>query len=157
MLIFPVMVIIFLVPPASAVIEDRVVASIDNEAITMSELDEAYRAAAKLNPDETREEVLNAMINRTLLLREARKLRIEAGDEAKLLEEFIHIKIRGFIIVGDEEIREYYDSNKDRLGRAKFEEVRDKVREYLIEEGTNSRLRALLEDLKAKAVIRINP
>lgn len=143
--------------PAFAAITDRIVAAIDNEAITLSEIEETYQYTVKLKPGVTRQSVLDTMINRALLLREARKLRIEAADEDALLEEYVSLKVRGFIIVTDEDVREYYDKNKNKFGGAGFEGLRDKIREYLIEENTNSRLRNLLEDLKAKAVIRIMP
>lgn len=152
-----VFLLILFCRPVFAAITDRIVAAIDNEAITLSEIEETYQYTVKLKPGVTRQSVLDTMINRALLLREARKLRIEAADEDALLQEYITLKVRGFIIVTDEDVREYYDKNKNKFGGAGFEGLRDKIREYLIEENTNSRLRNLLEDLKAKAVIRIMP
>src|SRR3989304_5892407 len=64
-----------LCPSPSSAIKDRVVAFVDNTAITLSELDEVYTESLKHTPDITKEKVLNTLVNRLLLLREAKKLR----------------------------------------------------------------------------------
>ncbi len=50
---------------------DRVAAFVDEDSITASELQEQYMETLKMTPDITKEEVLNTMINRILILREA--------------------------------------------------------------------------------------
>src|SRR5512139_2186702 len=88
-----------LVTDGSAAISDRVIAFVDNAAITMSELDEQYRITTKVSPDITIGEVLDTMINRVLILREARKYRIEAPSLEQVMQEYIDLKIRAFIRV----------------------------------------------------------
>src|SRR3990172_2053177 len=70
--------IAFYVSGASADIFDRVVAFVDNQAITLSEFQEEYRNTLKVTPDISEEDVINTMVNRLVLLREAKKYRIEA-------------------------------------------------------------------------------
>jgi len=76
-LIIYAVLLLFSLPVVSAEVIDRVVAFVDDKAITLSELEEKYKAAVKLSPNIKKEDVLNTMINRVLLLREAKKLRIE--------------------------------------------------------------------------------
>jgi len=78
---------------------DRVAAFVDDEAITESELQEQHRDTLKINPDITKDEVLNTMINRILILREARKYRIERPSPEEVIKEYIDLKERAFIRV----------------------------------------------------------
>lgn len=134
---------------------DRVVAFVDDKAITMSELEENYRDTVKLKPDIKREEVLNTMINRMLLLREARKLRIEAATKDEILQEYIELKLKTFIKITEEDIREFYEKNRREFGRAEFDDVRDKIEDYLVEKEVNERLKRHIEELRSKAYIKI--
>lgn len=59
--------------PATGAIKDRVVAFVDDNAITLSELEVMYSVTKKITPDTSKEDVLNTMVNRLLLLREAKK------------------------------------------------------------------------------------
>ena len=101
-------IIFLLIPSLSPVlfaeIRDRVVAFVDNTAITLSELEETYADTLRVTPNITRDEVLNTMVNRVLLLREAKKIRLEAPSEDELLKEYIDLKIRAFIRIKEEEI-----------------------------------------------------
>ena len=136
-------------------IQDRVVASIDNTAITLSDLEEKYAETVKVLPDITREEVLNTMVNRMLLVREAQKIRIEAPSEDELMKEYIDLKIRAFIRIKDEESSEYYNSHIETFGGKEFDDVREEIENYLTERELNERLKLHLAELKKKTCIRI--
>ena len=139
----------------SAELIDRVVAFVDDRAIILSELNENYKDTLKLKPDIKKEEVLNTMINRILLLREARKLRIEAPTKDEILREYIELKLKTFIKITEEDIREFYEKNRSEFGRAEFDDVRDKIEDYLVEKEVNERLKRHIEELRSKAYIKI--
>ncbi|MEC4676317.1 MAG: hypothetical protein VST72_05275, partial [Nitrospirota bacterium] len=94
-----------------AEIIDRVVAFVDDQAITLSEFRRQYEASVELSPGITEDEVLNAMINRKLLLMEAKKYRIEGPSEEEILNDYIDLKLRAFIRVGETEIEAFYRRN----------------------------------------------
>ncbi|MCX5717752.1 MAG: hypothetical protein NTW44_05470 [Nitrospirae bacterium] len=140
---------------ASAEIIDRVVAFVDDKAITLSNLEDNYKTAVKLRPDIKKEEVLNTKINRMLLLREAKKLRIEGANEDEVLREYIELKLKTFIKITEDDLREFYENNRKEFGKADFDDAREKIEEYLVEKEVNIRLKKHIEDLRTKAYIKI--
>lgn len=134
---------------------DRVVAFVDDKAITLSELEENYRDSVKLKPEIMREEVLNTLINRTLLLREAKKLRIDAPSKDEIIHEYIELKLRTFIKITEEDIKDFYEKNTKEFGKTELDDVRDKIEDYLIEKEVNLRLKKHIEDLRSNAYIKI--
>ena len=138
-----------------AEISDRVVAFVDDQAITMSELDEQYKNTTKISSDITMGEVLETMINRILLLREARKYRIESASVEQVMSEYIDLKIRAFIRVGEDDIEKFYEENKADFAGKEFEDVRNEIDAYLTEKELNKRLKETLRELRKDAYIRI--
>jgi hypothetical protein len=134
---------------------DRVVAFVDNTAITLSELETTYNVTSKVTPDITKEEVLNTMINRILLLREADKLKLEAPAEDELLNEYIDLKIRAFIRIKEENLKDFYEKNYSNFQGKELDDVRDEIENYLIEEKVNQRLKSHINELREKACIKI--
>jgi hypothetical protein len=139
----------------SAEIRDRVVAFVDNIAITMSELETKYAYTLKVAPDITREEVLNTMVNRILLLREAKKIRLEAPSEDELLKEYIDLKIRAFIRIKEENLKDFYEKNLSDFQGKEFDDVRDEIENYLTEKEVNQRLKSYINELRENACIKI--
>lgn len=138
-----------------AAVTDRVIAFVDDQAITLSELEENYKTAGSLTPDITRREVLNTMINRMILLKEAKKYRIEAPTIEEVMKEYIDLKIRAFIRVNDADIEKFYKANMQNFKGKEYEDVRDEIDMYLTEKTVNERLKETLSDLRKKAYIRI--
>ena len=136
-------------------INDRVVAYVNTNAITLSELETRYLDTRKVTPDITREEVLNTMINRVLLLREARRLRLEAPSEDELLKEYIDLKVRTLIRVKEEEIQDFYDKHKDEFEGKDLEDVRDTIENYLVEHQLNEQLKEHISDLRKKTCVKV--
>lgn len=136
-------------------ISDRVVAFIDNTAITYSELEIKYAETVKITPNSTKEEVLNTMINRMLLIREAEKIKLEAPSEDALLKEYIDLKIRAFIRVPEEDLRKFYDEHIHEFQVREFDDVREDVENYLIEREVNERLKSHISELRHKYCIKI--
>ncbi|MEW6214686.1 MAG: SurA N-terminal domain-containing protein [Nitrospirota bacterium] len=139
----------------SAEIKDRVVAFVDDTAITLSELEEAYTEALRVNPGITEDEVLNTMVNRLLLLREAKKLRLEAPSMDELLREYIDLKIRAFIRIREKDLIDFYEKHLNDFRGKEFEAVREEIERYLIEKELNQRLKREIEELRQKAYIKI--
>lgn len=140
-----------------AVITDGVAAFVDDQAITQSELMDQYESARKLTPDITLEQVVNTMINRVLIVREAGRSRIEAPSEDEIMRDFIDLKVRAFIKLGETEIEEFYKKNKDRFAGKDYEEVRNEIEKYLTESELNEKLKETLKELRKKAYIKIMP
>lgn len=140
---------------ASAEIFDRVVAFVNNQAITLSGFQKQYRDTLKVAPDVTKDDVINTMINRILLLDEARKYRIVAPTEDEMVKEYIDLKVRAFITVTEQEIEAFYENNRRRFAGKKYEDVRGEIEKYLTEKKLNQRLKQTLADLRKKAYIKI--
>lgn len=136
-------------------INDRVVAYVDTAAITLSELETRYIDTRKVTPDITREEVLNTMINRVLLLREARKLRLEAPSEDELLKEYIDLKVRTLIRVKEEDIQDFYNKHKDEFEGKDLEDVREIIENYLVEHQLNEQLKAHISQLRKNTCVKL--
>ncbi len=142
---------------AKAELVDRVVAYVDMRAITLSELLETYEHTKKVQPDISMEEVLNTMINRFLLLGDARRLKIEGKTDDEVLNEYIELKVKALIRIREESIDEYYKENEQSFGGAPLESVRDKIEEYLTEKEANDLLKKQIAELRAKSYVRILP
>lgn len=139
----------------SADFKDRVVAFVDNDAITLSELEMKYYDTVKVTSDITQEEVLNTMVNRLLLLREAKKIRLEAPSEDELLNEYIDLKIRAFIRIKEEELKDFYNKNISKFEGKELDSVRDDIENYLAEHEVNQRLKAHINELRGKSCVKI--
>lgn len=152
-------VALFILPysvlPASAELIDRVIAFVDDRAITLREFNEYYDNTVKIKPDITRGDLLNTYINRLLLLREAKKLKIEARTEDELLNEYIELKVKAFIRIREEEIRAFYDSNISEFKDLSYESVRDKIEDYLIQLELNRLLKRHINELRTNSYIKI--
>ncbi len=138
-----------------AALRDRVIAFVDDHAITLSELEESYKTTNALSRSITHEEVLNTMINRVILLKEAKKYRIEAPTIDEVLKEYIDLKIRAFIRVNDADIEKFYNANRQNFQGKDYDDVRDEIDMFLTEKELNERLKETLSELRKKAYIRI--
>ncbi|KPK44845.1 MAG: hypothetical protein AMK74_04515 [Nitrospira bacterium SM23_35] len=139
----------------SAAIRDRVVAYVDNTAITLSEVEKKYAETVQATPAVTKEEVLNTMINRILMIREARKLRLKSESEDVLLRDYIDLEIRAFIRIKDEEIRSFYDTHIADFSGKELDEVREDIENFLIEQALNKRLKEHIDELRNNACVKV--
>ena len=153
-----------------AEVVDRVVAIVDDEAVMLSELNSAYQRAflpqgesaeaKNSKTDITQEEVLNGLINRVLLLKQAKKFSHSIQtrndyDGNTLIKEYIEKQLKTFIRIPFEEIEQFYEKNKESLGSKDFYDVRDKIEELLTEKELNKRLIRHIEELRKNAYIKI--
>jgi|WetSurMetagenome_2_1015567.scaffolds.fasta_scaffold00012_22 hypothetical protein len=155
----PVLILLLFVVSAASVCHaallDRVIAYVDDRAITYSELRDRHSIVQKTAPDITEEETLNSMINALLMLQKAKKMRFEAPTEDDLIKEYMEVNIKSRISVGEDKIREYYDKNKPLFKNQEFAAVREEIERYLIELETNIRLKEHLKELRTDANIVI--
>ncbi len=135
---------------------ERVVAFVDDIAITLTEFKRYYADAKRLSPDITPEEAVQTLINRNLLLREAERLRIRGRDDDDKIRRYIDIKIRLYVRVSDSEIERYYRENIKSLGTEPLDRLRKHIKRLLIEKKTNILLQEHLKKLREKAYIKIN-
>lgn len=134
---------------------DRVVAFVDNQAITLSEFQHQKQNTAKILPGVTDDEVINTMINRKLILREAKKYRIEGPTEEDIMRDFIDLKVKAFIRVGEQDIEDFYRQNTDKFEGKAFDLVRDEIETYLTEKELNEMLKKIISDLRKSVYVKI--
>jgi hypothetical protein len=134
---------------------DRVVAYVDDRAITLTEFQDTYAATREKSPDVSPEEIIESMINRLLLIKEARKIRLEAASDDDLLNELIEIKIRAPIVIREDGAKAFYESHRSEFGERDFLSVRDDIEQYLFELEATRRLKEYLEQLRGGSEIRI--
>ncbi len=133
-------------------------AIVEDEAIMLSELNEAYQKSVNAKTEITREEVLNGLINRVLLLKRAKRFRYgvqTSDDDNVLINEYIDKQLRTFIRISVEDIEQYYEKNKESLGNKDFYDVRDKIEQLLTEKELNKRLIKHIEELRKNAYIKV--
>jgi hypothetical protein len=155
LLLFSFLLLFAPCPLLHAGIQDRVVAFVDNTAITLSDLEVKYAETLKVTPNITTMEVLNTMVNRTLLLREAKRFRLEAPSEEELLKEYIDLKLRAFIRIRDREIADFYQQHLVDFQGKELDEVRDQIETYLIENELNQRLKSHIDELRGKSCVKV--
>ncbi len=142
--------------PLPAVVIERIAAFIDDEAITLTEFEDYLERARRLSPDLSEEEAMNTLINRRLLLREAKRLRIRGGSDDEIVREYINIRIRSYIKVPPEEVESYYATYRDRFGKARLSDVRQEIERLLREKEINRRLQRHIEELRKRVYIKVN-
>lgn len=138
-----------------AIIIDRLAAYVDDTAITLSEFDIEFRKMTKATPDISKKEVMDSIINRILLIKEARKIRLDANTEDELVNLYLDIKIRSRLFVKEEEIVNFY---KEYIGEFKGQDyllVKDQIEYYLLEKELNDILKKHIEELRRNAEIKV--
>lgn len=134
---------------------EGVAAFVDDAAITLGELNENYDRVRKNKPATVKEDVLNTMITRVLLMNEVKKLKIEAKTEEEMLNEYIDLKIRSAIRISEADMEDFYNKNLPEFKDAGFDAVRGRIENYLTELEINKRLKKHIEELKATAYVKI--
>lgn len=139
---------------AGAEVMDRVVAFVDDHAITLSEFREQFDRASTLRADMRASEVLDTMVNRILLLREAKKYRIEAPTDEEIMKEYIDLKVRAFIRIGESEMEDFFVRHEKEFAGKEFEDVREEIERFLAEQDLNERLKDVVAELRRRAYIK---
>lgn len=135
---------------------DRVVAFVDDKAITLSEFNEIYEKTMKVKQGIPKSDVLNTIINRILLLKDAEKMKLEGRNDEEILKEYIELKIKAFVRIREEELEAFYKKNKAEFKDRSYEDVSEGIEKYLTEMKINETLRKHIEELKSKAYVKIS-
>jgi hypothetical protein len=157
------MSILILLPFSSgAEVLERVVAIVDEEAILLSEFLTSYEKARKNNPKITREKVLSDMVDRLLLIHQAKKFRLGGikrvqgvSDETELVNNYIERRIKSLIHIPFEDIEDYYNKNIDEFAGAELLQVKDDIEERLVARALQLRILRHLKELRDNAFIRL--
>jgi hypothetical protein len=151
-----------LVTAVQAEVLERIVAIVNNNVILLSEYEEALEAARKSDQRVTEDAVLDEMINRILILEQAKRLSLgstsdstENVDDNKLIKEYIDRRIKAFIHIPIDEIESDYKNNRGRFAEREFYEVKDEIEDYLVERALKRKIAEHFEELRRKAYIRI--
>lgn len=146
----------------SALLLEGVAATVEDEVITIRELDEQYSIMKKTFPEITREEVLDTTINRIILLREARSMRLveerrlyPGQDDDRIIDEYIELKIKAGINIKEEEIQNYYEAHKSRFPDMAYHEVAEDIERLITEQKTNELLKEHIKELRKKYYIKV--
>lgn len=141
---------------------ERIVAIVNNNVVLLSEYKDAIKAAKKSDEKVTEDAVLDEMINRVLMLEQAKKLILgqmedSSGliDDNKIINEYIDRRIRSFVHVPIEEIESYYLNNRKQFGSKSFSEAKDEIEDHLTEGELKIKLAEHVGELRKKAFIRI--
>jgi len=192
---------LLLVADGRAELIDRVVASVNNEVITLSELRQAVAFNAALGGKgsgrQLEEETREGLINGRLLLQEAYRLKFAevseqdiAAEVARLrqrlgsddayraflvrtgmseehlarmlgdrllIERFVMKKIGLFARVSREEAQSYFQDHPGEFKDMRFAQVQKKITALLSEQKVGQQLDQYVADLRARAVVRLNP
>lgn len=140
---------------AGAEVIDRVMAYVDDSAITLSEFRDNYARMKETMKTMTEEEAINSMINRQLLLKEAKKMRLEAPTKDDLLKDYVDIKIRASIVISERDVESFFTGHPDEFRGKDLASVRDEIEKYLFEIEVNKQLKKHIEDLRSHSEIRI--
>ena len=131
--------------------EQRVVAVIGDVNITMAELDKSSAAEVKRAKTayaqqlaEIRRGALDALIQQKLLKLELKKRGLKSLDE--LVKAEIIDKVS---TPTDADLKAFYDENKDEIGAAPFEAIKDRIQTYLVGQAREERTQEFLDELRS--------
>ncbi|MBI4849431.1 MAG: hypothetical protein HY808_12795 [Nitrospirae bacterium] len=139
---------------------DRIVAIVNKEVVLQSEYQKALNTARKSDVNISEARVLDEMINRILLLEQAKRLRPgnssnKAADDDALVKEYIEKRIKSSIHVPIEEIEAFYTNNTERFSGKEFLEVKDEIEDILVVGKLRLKLLEHIKELRDNAYIRV--
>ena len=155
-------VLVFHPFPAGGEVLERIVAIVDEEAILLSDFLEEYEEWRKNDPKITQEKVLSDMIDRQLLIHQAKKFRLGSiqrvqgvNEETEMVNNYIERRIKSLIHIPFEDIEAYYNKHIDEFAGAEILQVKDDIEGRLFDRALELRLLRHLKELRDEAYIRI--
>ena len=150
----------FLIPfmsPVSAEVLDRVVAVVNDEVILLTELNNEISARKEYDDGLTTAGVLDDMINRLILLEDARKfvLNTASADIDSIIDLYVERRIKAMIYIPFEEMESYYAGHMDLFGDKDFYEVKDEIESYMLENELKTRMVKHIKELRSESYVRI--
>lgn len=160
--IYYIFIVSFFIPSVSAHAEiiERVVAIVNDEVIFLSEFNNTYEDAVVSRAGISKEELLDEMIDRELILEQAKKFRFQGSPDAKvsdnlLVEEYLERRIKAFIHIPFEVIEKYYMNNSLLFKGKSFYDVQDEIESLLIDEKLSIKISEHIKELRDNAYIRV--
>ncbi|MBI4774084.1 MAG: thioredoxin fold domain-containing protein [Deltaproteobacteria bacterium] len=101
--------------------------------------------------------ILEQEASRRILVKEAEKSGISSSgrDERQVIRELIERKASD-VSVPEEDLEAFYKANREMLGGAAFEQVKDGIRQYLIEDKRQQVVTSYISELTGSVRLRIN-
>lgn len=131
--------------------------------ITQKDLDaEIQKSPKNLWPELKRNLffVLENKATRVLLVAEAENWaraegRETEGSEDALIRAYLN-SLAGEVSVTDDEVRKFYDDNKDMMGGADFEQVKNELKNYVVGQKRNDAAQARINTLSERFVVEVD-
>jgi len=141
----------------SSEVLDRVVVIVNDEVILLTELKNEISVRKKHGSGLTAAGVLDDMINRLILLDEARKfmLNIKTADIDSAIELYVERRIKAMIHIPFEKLEAYYADNRELYGNKEFYDVKDEIESFMLENELRIRMLNHTQELRSKSYIRI--
>lgn len=163
--------LIFLAACEPRVEKSPVAVKINDIEITVDEFNDAYSHAyfTKTEGPMTKEEFLDTLITRRLMLKEAEYYGLDRDEkflksieffwQQSLLKLVIEKKVKDFSVttkIEEKTIREYYEKNKDKYPNKSYEEKRERIKYMLMREKQQELLQEWMDSLKDNAKVKID-
>lgn len=151
----------------------EVVIQVNNSKICLEEFNDLMKFEAYADPEmeltaETRDQFINYLVRKELLIQEAAKLKLDSKKEfvltiekyweATLIRNLLELKsieLKKKILITDDEIKAYYTENKDDFSQP-YDAVKASIKESLESKKLAAELEAWTLGLKKSADITIN-
>lgn len=139
---------------------ERVVAIVNDEVILLSEFNDGYKNAIASRTVISKEEFLDEMINRELILEQAKKFSFQSSPDTKvsdnlLVERYLERRIKAFIHIPFEVVENYYIKNASQYKGKSFYNVQDEIEALLVDEKLNNKISEHIKELRDNAFIRV--
>jgi hypothetical protein len=153
--------------PANAVLVDHIVAAVNRDVITYSDLEHAVALNMRLGAGGKdrkllESETLEGLITRRLLVQEARRLRfVDVTDQEisaesdKLRKQFVEKKVGLFMRVSREQAQKFFEERSDLYKGRRFQDVQKLIYSLLTKQKIDQQLDQYVTELRSKADIRI--
>ncbi len=142
---------------------ERIVAIVNEEIILLSELKNEVQLRKSQAAEVSDAEVLDDMINRRLLLGQAKRMSIEGDAESDkslmtddiIINGYIERRVKAFIYIPLKDMEGYYSDNAGSYGDKKFYDVKSEIEAKLIETKLKEKLQEHIRDLRKDSYIRV--
>ncbi len=139
---------------------ERIVAVVNEEVILLSELRSEVQLRKAQGLESAEAEALDVMINRRLLLEQAKKMRIDGDDKSFMtddiiINDYIERRVKAFIHIPLKDMEDFYNDNAGSYGGKKFYDVKDEIEARLLETRLKEKLQEHIKELRKNAYIRV--
>lgn len=86
----------------------------------------------------------------------AKKNKRQAGESPDALMQAYLTSLTGSLLVNDDEVKSFFENNKDMFGEATFDQVKDQVKDYILGEKSQDAINAHVAKLGERYEIRIS-